>query len=53
MEPWWEVLGVRSLASLTTIDAAFVREVLRYPTDNKERLLELAQALRQARKARQ
>jgi hypothetical protein len=51
-EPWWTTLGVSAFASTATIDAAFLREVLRFDSDNPERLLELTRALRAARKAR-
>jgi hypothetical protein len=48
---WWLTLGVRQFSSLAVIDAAFIERAL--ATHNPERLLELVQALRQARKARQ
>jgi hypothetical protein len=51
-EPWWTTLGVPAFASQQVIDAAFVREVLRLDANDTERLQELANALREARKAR-
>jgi len=43
---------VRQWVSVTTIDAAFVAAVLANKGDDPERLVQLAQALRQARRMR-